>query len=69
MDHRVITKKLNNDIPSPCTGVCTMDLDNQYCLGCFRTRMEIGGWALMQNDEKITVIKELRKRRRAAEES
>ena len=66
MDHRIITKKMNTDIPSPCTGVCTMDLDNKYCLGCYRSRNEIGGWALMQNEEKIAVIKELRKRRRAA---
>jgi predicted Fe-S protein YdhL (DUF1289 family) len=51
------------DLPSPCTGVCTMDLQNKYCKGCFRTRLEIGGWATMTNDEKLDVIRQLRVRR------
>lgn len=29
---------------SPCTGVCTMDEPTGWCLGCGRTRDEIGGW-------------------------
>tara|TARA_R110000772_G_scaffold58009_4_gene131280 strand:- start:1411 stop:1563 length:153 start_codon:yes stop_codon:yes gene_type:complete len=41
-----------------------MDMQNQYCLGCFRTRNEIGGWALMNNEEKLEVVKQLRVRRR-----
>ncbi|WP_339634929.1 DUF1289 domain-containing protein [uncultured Sneathiella sp.] len=52
------------DLPSPCTGICSMDMQNQYCLGCFRTRNEIGGWALMNNEEKLEVVKQLRVRRR-----
>ncbi|MBL4906424.1 MAG: DUF1289 domain-containing protein, partial [Sneathiella sp.] len=46
--HRKVIKHTNlPDIPSPCTGVCTMDMQNVYCKGCFRTRLEIGGWAHM----------------------
>ena len=41
-----------------------MDMQNLYCRGCFRTRNEIGGWALMGNDEKMDVIKQLRQRRK-----
>lgn len=52
------------DLPSPCTGICSMDMQNRYCLGCFRTRNEIGGWALMNNEEKLEVVKQLRVRRR-----
>lgn len=54
------------DLPSPCTGICTMDMQNQYCQGCFRTRLEIGGWATMSNEQKLDVVKQLRIRRRDA---
>jgi uncharacterized protein len=66
MDHRVIKKDMKPAIPSPCSGVCTMDLRNEYCIGCYRTRTEIGGWAHFDNDEKLGVIKTLRGRRRDA---
>ncbi|PHQ70751.1 MAG: DUF1289 domain-containing protein [Sneathiella sp.] len=56
-------KNLPN-LPSPCTGVCTMDMQNKYCNGCFRTRLEIGGWATMNNEEKLSVVKALRIRRK-----
>ncbi|MFC4270502.1 DUF1289 domain-containing protein [Sneathiella chungangensis] len=52
------------DLPSPCTGICSMDMQNLYCRGCFRTRNEIGGWVLMSNEEKMDVIKQLRQRRK-----
>ncbi|MCR9214701.1 MAG: DUF1289 domain-containing protein [Proteobacteria bacterium] len=54
------------DLPSPCTGICTMDMQNQYCKGCFRTRLEIGGWATLSNEQKLEVVKQLRVRRRDA---
>ncbi|GEM_PF-2273554 len=64
MHRKVIRKSPLPDIPSPCTGVCSMDMQNEYCVGCFRTRLEIGGWMHMSNDEKLAVIKELRGRRK-----
>ncbi|MEP3245444.1 MAG: DUF1289 domain-containing protein [Sneathiella sp.] len=65
MHRKVIRKGSVPDLPSPCTGVCTMDMKNEYCVGCFRSRLEIGGWIHMSNDEKLIVIKELRARRKA----
>lgn len=65
--HRKVIKHTNlPDIPSPCTGVCTMDTQNAYCKGCYRSRLEIGGWAHMPNEEKLAVVKELRGRRKSA---
>jgi predicted Fe-S protein YdhL (DUF1289 family) len=43
-----------------------MDLKNEYCIGCYRSRMEIGGWMHLSEDEKIKVIKQLRVRRKEA---
>ncbi|MEH6401985.1 MAG: DUF1289 domain-containing protein [Sneathiella sp.] len=65
--HRKVIKHTNlPDLPSPCTGVCTMDMENKNCMGCFRTRLEIGGWPHLSNDEKLVIIKQLRTRRRAS---
>ncbi|WP_415235990.1 DUF1289 domain-containing protein [Sneathiella sp.] len=64
--HRTVIKRGNlPDIPSPCTGVCSMDMSNEYCVGCFRTRLEIGGWIHLSNEEKLAIIKTLRARRKA----
>ena len=29
---------------SPCIGVCRMDEQDRYCIGCLRSREEIGAW-------------------------
>lgn len=66
MHRKVIVAPKGVNIASPCTGVCTMDLKNEHCIGCYRTRMEIGGWIHLDNDEKFKVIKQLRARRKEA---
>ena len=30
---------------SPCIGVCAMDADSGFCLGCLRTIDEIAAWS------------------------
>jgi uncharacterized protein len=35
-----------DDVPSPCIGICTLDPDD-ICQGCGRTIDEIAGWAAM----------------------
>lgn len=32
-------------VASPCVSVCCMSEDGSHCLGCFRTRAEIGQWS------------------------
>ena len=51
-------------IESPCVGVCR--LSDRYCLGCFRTIREIGGWSSYGDDEKLAVLAQLSERRAAA---
>lgn len=38
-------------VPTPCTGVCTLDAYD-ICHGCLRTRDEIGGWQQMSDAER-----------------
>lgn len=36
----------DDPVPSPCTGLCTLDAD-EVCLGCGRTIDDIATWILM----------------------
>lgn len=50
------------DIQSPCIGVCSMDDLTGLCLGCYRTIEEIQGWWDMDSDAKKTVIHQVQVR-------
>ena len=43
-------------IRSPCVGVCT--LENDICIGCFRTSKQIAEWAFYTDEERETIMKE-----------
>ncbi|MFQ6332544.1 DUF1289 domain-containing protein [Methylophilus sp. 3sh_L] len=45
------------EIASPCVGVCSMDEVTGFCQGCFRTLEEIRQWWDMDNVAKTEVIK------------
>lgn len=49
---------------SPCNSICTLDDDNR-CLGCGRTLVQITRWTLMSKEEQWAVIEELATRRSA----
>ncbi len=52
-------------IASPCVGVCKMDDERKYCIGCLRTIDEIKNWSRSDNNYKSAVVAQLRQRRRA----
>lgn|GEM_PF-664630 len=54
------------DIPSPCIGVCRLDPDTRRCAGCLRTPREIVRWPEADNAERLAIVQDLRRRRRAA---
>ena len=39
-------------IADPCVNICRMDQDGRFCQGCKRTRLEIGGWPRMTEQQK-----------------
>ena len=43
-------------IESPCILVCTIDLASGWCVGCGRTRDEIGGWLAMTPQRRREVM-------------
>ena len=51
-------------IPSPCTGVCTIDADG-LCMGCHRSIAEITRWTLMDDAERLCLMEDELPRREA----
>jgi len=51
---------------SPCIGICTIQRESPYCLGCKRTIEEIGRWVMMDEQERRRIIDELPTRKTSA---
>ena len=46
----------NQEIESPCVGICVVD-DEDICEGCGRSMDEIAGWLHMSNAEREQAIR------------
>lgn len=42
-------------VPSPCTGVCTMDATVGWCQGCYRTLDELAQWGRAPDATKLAI--------------
>lgn len=49
-------------IETPCVKICVVDPETGFCIGCGRTRSEIGGWLGMSAAERRTVMAALPER-------
>ena len=47
---------------SPCVSICSMDDTDTYCVGCNRTREEIGSWLNYSEERRENLIEELKTR-------
>lgn len=50
-------------ISSPCIGVCKLDPETGYCLGCLRNADEIMSWPGADAAEKMAILSRLPPRR------
>ena len=46
------------EVQSPCIGVCSMDESNGFCQGCFRSLEEIQQWWDLDNATKAEIVKQ-----------
>jgi hypothetical protein len=53
-------------VPSPCISVCQIDPLTKLCTGCLRTINEIAAWGGMNNDARLSVWGEIRRRQAEA---
>ena len=54
--------RMSDEPPNPCTGVCRIDADAEWCLGCHRTLNEIAAWSSAPAAFKRSVLDQLDKR-------
>lgn len=51
---------------SPCVNVCTLNVGNGLCQGCFRTLDEITLWSRVSNDQRLSILAAVQRRREGA---
>ena len=61
-----ITKTPPGKASSPCTKVCVLDGQSGLCVGCGRTRDEIGLWGSMPEPRRLAIMAGLSARLREA---
>ena len=44
---------------SPCIGICTIDRNSGFCLGCKRTIEEVGRWMTIDDPERQRILDQL----------
>lgn len=49
-------------IETPCVKICVVDPETGYCIGCGRSRDEIGGWLGMSAEQRRAVMTQLAER-------
>jgi uncharacterized protein len=49
-------------IETPCIKVCVVDAETGICIGCGRSRFEIGGWIGYSADQRRSIMSELPER-------
>lgn len=60
-----MSKVVSEDVQSPCVSICALD-ENDVCVGCYRTGVEISRWGGMSVDEKRDVIALVKEREKAS---
>ena len=46
---------------SPCISVCVLD-DDDICMGCYRSAVEITDWAMSSDEQKREILQKARER-------
>ena len=57
-----MSENTQNEIQSPCVGICTMDDATGLCLGCYRSLDEIKGWWDMNPQDQKKLLAALEER-------
>ena len=60
-------RSATGEVPSPCISICAIDPDTGYCIGCFRTLDEIGGWIGLDAAARLAVWDAIDERKKTAD--
>jgi len=52
-------EQVDKTVDSPCIQVCTYDEEEEFCIGCYRTKQELQDWWIMTREQKLEALKKL----------
>ena len=57
--YKLTHKLVDKTVDSPCIQVCTYDEEEEFCIGCYRTKKELQDWWIMTREQKLEALKKL----------
>ena len=60
--YKLTLKQVDKTVDSPCIQVRTYDEEEEFCIGCYRTKQELQDWLIMTREQKLEVLKKLEER-------
>ena len=60
--YKLTHKQVDKTVDSPCIQVCTYDEEEEFCIGCYRTKQELQDWLIMTREQKLETLKKIEER-------
>jgi len=60
--YKLTLKQVDKTVDSPCIQVCTYDEEEEFCIGCYRTKQELQDWLIMTRAQKLKTLKKIEER-------
>jgi len=48
--YKLTREQVDKTVDSPCIQVCTYDEEEEFCIGCYRTKKELQDWWIIVLD-------------------
>ena len=60
--YKLTLEQVDKTVESPCIQVCTYDDEEEFCIGCYRTKQELQDWLIMTREQKLKTLKKIDER-------
>ena len=60
--YKLTHKQEGKAIDSPCINVCMYDEEEEFSIGCYRTKQELQDWLIMTREQKLKTLKKIEER-------
>ena len=60
--YKLTNKQVDKTVDSPCIQVCSYDEEEEFCIGCYRTKEELQDWLIMTRAQKLKILKKIEER-------
>ena len=55
--YKLTHKQVDKAVDSLCINVCTYDEEEEFCIGCYRTKQELQDWLIMTREQNLETLK------------